>query len=67
VLHYIAQAAYVRGHHRPSDEHGLDFHLIMTMRLRMPQVSVTCPPQRNNRHISCASGHMGHPGLVLLR
>jgi hypothetical protein len=28
----------------------------MTMRLRMPRASSVRPPQRNNRHIPCASG-----------
>jgi hypothetical protein len=41
--------------------------VIMTMRLRTPRLSLPGPPQRNNRHISYARGHTGHPGLMLLR
>ena len=41
--------------------------VIMTMRLRMPHVPTTRPSQRNNRHISCAVGHVRLTGLMLLR
>jgi hypothetical protein len=68
VLSLVAEGRSNNGiAHRLFTRRLMSQKVIMTMRLRIPEVSAVRPPQRNNRHISCASEHKRQPGLVLLR